>query len=194
MAASVFKYMNKIGSQRQRMFRTFHQSVIGFIGRRAANYRHFASFRKWTEGDAKMARFYSQFVGAGDLVFGVGANMGNRAKIFLHLGCRVVCVEPQPDCVGVLRSSFKERISLEPCALSDRAGTEEMKVARANTITIGSIGSRRAGRFAAEMWDRKIEVRTKTLDQLIETYGRPRFVKVDVEGYEPMVVKGHVRH
>jgi len=89
------------------MFRTFHQSVIGFIGRRAANYRHFASSRKWTEGDAKMARFYSQFVGAGDLVFGVGANMGNRAKIFLHLGCRVVCVEPQPDCVGVLRSSFK---------------------------------------------------------------------------------------
>jgi hypothetical protein len=25
-------------------------------------------------------------------VFDVCANIGNRAKIFLHLGCRVVCV------------------------------------------------------------------------------------------------------
>jgi FkbM family methyltransferase len=141
-----------------------------------------------------MAEFYSQFLDTHDLVFDVGANIGNRAKIFLYLGCQVVCVEPQPRCVQVLRSTFGGRISLEPCALSDRAGKEVMRVSRASTISsmsddwIDRIS--RSGRFAAEMWSQRIEVRTKTLDQLIGVYGRPRFIKIDVEGYEPVVVKG----
>jgi len=34
------------------------------------------------------------------------------------------------------------------------------------------------------------EVETTTLESLIETYGRPFFVKIDVEGHEPSVLRG----
>ncbi|SEF14545.1 methyltransferase, FkbM family [Rhizobiales bacterium GAS191] len=156
--------------------------------------RRTASLRRWTDDDTNIANFYSQFVGNGDLVFDVGANIGNRAKIFVYLKCRVVCVEPQPHCVRVLRSAFGKKVSLEPCALSDRTGTEKMRIARANTVSsmsddwIDQIS--KSGRFAAEIWDREIEVKTKTLDELIAVYGRPKFIKIDVEGYEPIVIKG----
>jgi FkbM family methyltransferase len=141
-----------------------------------------------------MADFYATFVSSGDLVFDVGANIGNRAKIFLYLGCKVVCVEPQPACIQVLRTAFGKRIMLERCALSDRAGRGTMKIARSNTISslsdewIRQIS--KSGRFAAEMWDRQVEVEMKTLDELIAVHGHPRFIKIDVEGYEPVVVKG----
>ena len=38
--------------------------------------------------DLKMLEFYSQFVSPGNLCFDVGANIGNRVKIFLELSLR----------------------------------------------------------------------------------------------------------
>jgi hypothetical protein len=39
--------------------------------------------RLWTAHDQEMLEFYAQFLSAGDLCFDVGANVGNRTKIFL---------------------------------------------------------------------------------------------------------------
>jgi hypothetical protein len=41
-----------------------------------------------------------------------------------------------------------------------------------------------------ETWDRKVTVRTGTVDQMIDTFGLPRFIKIDVEGWELSVLKG----
>ena len=40
-----------------------------------------------------------QFLQPGDLVFDVGAHVGNKTEIYRSYGARVVCVEPQPGCV-----------------------------------------------------------------------------------------------
>ncbi len=40
------------------------------------------------------------------------------------------------------------------------------------------------------MWDQEIEVETTTLDDLVRRFGRPRFVKIDVEGLEADVIAG----
>src|SRR5437763_4611270 len=45
---------------------------------------------------AVMGRFYAQFVQPGDMVFDVGAHVGDRVAAFRRLGARVVAVEPQP--------------------------------------------------------------------------------------------------
>src|SRR2546430_16588745 len=45
---------------------------------------------------AAMDRLYGQFVHAGDLVFDIGAHVGDRVGAFRRLGARVVAVEPQP--------------------------------------------------------------------------------------------------
>ena len=45
---------------------------------------------------AVMQRLYAEFVHEGDLVFDVGAHVGDRIASFRRLGARVVAVEPQP--------------------------------------------------------------------------------------------------
>ena len=42
-------------------------------------------------------RFYSSLLKRDDLVFDVGANIGQKTRVFLRLGTRVVAFEPQPD-------------------------------------------------------------------------------------------------
>ena len=44
--------------------------------------------------------------------------------------------------------------------------------------------------FAGVRWNRRIEVETTTLDQLIARFGVPAFIKIDVEGAEPDVLAG----
>ena len=39
-------------------------------------------------------------------------------------------------------------------------------------------------------FDKKVEVETTTLEELIRSYGRPFYIKIDVEGHEASVLKG----
>jgi len=39
-------------------------------------------------------KFYNQFISPNDLVFDIGANVGNRTRPLLNIGAKVVAVEP----------------------------------------------------------------------------------------------------
>jgi FkbM family methyltransferase len=48
-----------------------------------------------------------------------------------------------------------------------------------------------AKRFGSTLqFNEQKEVETITLEQMIARHGRPFYIKIDVEGYEPMVLKG----
>ena len=47
-----------------------------------------------------------------------------------------------------------------------------------------------SGRFASNKWVQSETVRVVTCDALIEQYGLPAFVKIDVEGFERNVLQG----
>lgn len=47
----------------------------------------------------------------------------------------------------------------------------------------------RTARFEGS-WNHSIEVGLTTLDALVDQYGMPAFCKIDVEGFEPEVLKG----
>ncbi|MEA2450801.1 MAG: hypothetical protein QOG63_2733 [Thermoleophilaceae bacterium] len=140
--------------------------------------------------------FYSQFVEPGDLVFDIGANLGNRTETFLALGARVVAVEPQAEIAQHLRARWDGNpdLTVIDCALSDRAGEAEMRVSNAHTLStletgwIDAITS--SGRFAEYSWDQTRTVRTRTLASLIDEFGAPAFCKIDVEGFEATVLAG----
>lgn len=145
-----------------------------------------------------LRRLYAPFVGAGDLVFDIGAHVGDRTLAFAALGARVIALEPQPMLAKWLRWNMrnKARVELVEMAVGAEPGVGELRVSRA-TPTVSSmnarwtrdIGARNPG-FAGVRWDRRVEVQVTTLDSLIEAHGRPRFCKIDVEGHEAEVLAG----
>ena len=48
----------------------------------------------------------------------------------------------------------------------------------------------KTGRFAESQWDKKITVNITTLDELINKFGEPNYIKIDVEGFEHEVILG----
>jgi len=154
------------------------------------------SVRTWTPHDDEMAGFYSQFVTPGSVCFDVGANVGNRVKVFLKLGAKVVAVEPQQQCQRILRSIFDRdpKFALVPKAMGAAEGQAEMAIAGVSTVSsmsrewIERVQS--TGRFGEVQWSKTQMVSVTTLDKLIETHGIPAFIKVDVEGYEYPVIQG----
>jgi len=136
--------------------------------------------------------FVKQFCQPGKLVFDVGANIGEKTKLFLACGANVICIEPQPDCVTQLERRFagSMHVIIEAVGLSDKQGMLDMQIcSQANTISTFS-EKWKTGRFSAYSWDKIISVNVTTLDALIDKYGIPTYCKIDVEGFEYQVIKG----
>lgn len=138
-------------------------------------------------------KFYKQFINPNDLVFDIGANIGNRVRVFIEIEAKVVAIEPQPGCIKILQNKFKNKIVIEECGLSDKTEELEMQIANDSTISsfskefINVVGKQR---FKNYSWNKTIKVPVTTLDNLIVKYGFPKFCKIDVEGFELKVLKG----
>ena len=144
-----------------------------------------------------MDDFYRPFMRPGDLVFDIGAHVGDRVACFRRLGARVIAVEPQPALVRTLKWIYgRDRdVVIEAIGVAGRAGTIELRLNLDNpTVSTASAALIEAARAAptwqGQVWSKRIDVPAATLDDLIARHGRPRFIKIDVEGYEAEVLAG----
>jgi len=167
----------------------------------------------WRVADAKVLSerdsevdFYGRLLNglrSGDVIFDIGANHGAKTDVFLRLGARVVAVEPDESNQAILRQRFHEyrlvrkAVTIVKKAVSDRSAVETMWIdapgSAKNTLSRKWVDTLRddASRFGQQLeFAREKTVETTTLDQLIAEYGAPYFVKIDVEGFEPQVIRG----
>lgn len=147
----------------------------------------------------RMRCLYPQFISPGDLVFDVGAHTGDMAMIFLELGARVVCIEPQPSSVAELKRKFGNNpdVRIVDKGVGEHGGTLPLSVCSSAPSLSTFSAKWKTGRFSGRKWDQAIEVPVTTLESLVEQFGRPAFCKLDVEGFELQALRGlhsKIRH
>jgi FkbM family methyltransferase len=135
-------------------------------------------------------RFDAALLGAircGDIVWDIGANEGLYTEKFsrrVERSGHVVAFEPSPRNVEILRSRFADssRVTICPVALADQAGTATFYANGSSDGTTDSLVERTAGAVAHQ-----VEVRTG--DEFLTRFP-PNVIKIDVEGFEPEVLRG----
>lgn len=128
------------------------------------------------------------------MIFDVGANIGQFAEVNLNLTDKIYCFEPDIRSFEIVKDKFKnnDKIICENIALSDTEGFIDFyKNIQHSTISTASKDWINKSRFSnIYTWDISTRVKSTSLSKLIEKYGIPELIKIDVEGYEKNVLFG----
>ena len=132
-----------------------------------------------------------------NLVFDFGMHRGEDSEFYLKKGFHVVAVDANPqlcDEVGnKLEAEVKSgRLTIVNKAISEKPGSIKFYLNSRHAIwgTASPDWAERNRRFGAESTE--IEVEATTVQALVQQYGMPHYMKIDIEGNDMLVLRGLV--
>lgn len=129
-----------------------------------------------------------------DLVFDVGAHLGEDTAYYLKLGFRVVAVEAHPDLAGSIRRRFATqiaggRLTLVEAAIADEPGEIVFHVCDSSSV-FGTTHQDLAERNARHGHrSHAVDVQTVRMEELFQQHGVPHYLKVDIEGSDMLAIE-----
>lgn len=153
-------------------------------------------FKKQQEEPSFYKKFLNSYPLKNALIFDVGANMGNKSIIFSKLAKKVVAFEPSEKLFSYLLKRFENsNVTLFNYALGSCVSKSDFYIVENNeaynslnkkhiktTTTLRGIAT------MATVQHKKIQV--EVIENFIQKFGVPKYIKIDVEGYEYEVIKG----
>jgi FkbM family methyltransferase len=127
-----------------------------------------------------------------DLIFDVGMNNGDDTAYYLYKGFRVVAIEADPTLIDRARERFADavrdgRLELVNAAIGPDEGIAKFWICESrsewNSFDRG-IASREGRAHHA------IDVHCRRFGSLLEQYGTPFYLKIDIEGHDLYCVQG----
>lgn len=131
-----------------------------------------------------------------EILFDVGANMGQYSLIAAKKGLIVHAFEPESQnfgllCRNIAVNSLGETVTAWPLALSDTSGFDYFY---AQNLLVGGSCSSYAESVNFHLQPKQYAIRQGcaaiTMDEFSDKYGYPTHVKIDVDGLEHRVVRG----
>jgi FkbM family methyltransferase len=110
------------------------------------------------------------------IVLDIGANIGVMTRIFAERAGHVHAFEPSPRALALLRLNVPPNATIHPFALGEEEGVAAF--AECEALDTSHIG------------EGDLQVPVRTVDSLDL---KPSFIKIDVEGFEPQVLRGAAR-
>lgn len=143
--------------------------------------------------DQDLIELCAKRVSASSVVWDIGANCG----VFCFSSVKakkIVAVEADPFLAFLLQQSVGLNgipVNVVPAAVWDQTGLAEFAIAkrgRASNFLVAAAGHSQAGGVRGQLM-----VPTITLDLLLDQFGPPTLIKIDVEGAEVHVLRGASR-
>ena len=128
------------------------------------------------------------------LLFDIGANRGDATVVGVALGYRVIAVEAAPKVFKELVSNFVYNPNVVPLKLAvSNTNNEVIEFYEAAEDGLSTMNKEwltsEAMPYNGKPY-RTITATTITIDKLVELYGTPDLIKIDVEGAEWAVFQG----
>ena len=133
-------------------------------------------------------------------MFDIGANVGDKSATFCNYSQRVIAVDPDRHNYQLLkrRFFFRKKVIVINAAVGSNEGRDFFYLnspgSPSNTMSTkwkGILEDAKVNRWAKSiLFTDAYEVEVVTLDTLVDRYGVPSYIKIDVEGYENQVLAG----
>ena len=133
------------------------------------------------------------------LIYDVGAHLGEDTDFYLRKGFKVVAIEANPVLVEKLKERFRSNLSdgsltVVSCAISENEGEIEFYVNQSMSV-FGTIRPEWAERNAlGGCPSTLIKVSAVSSAELISKYGVPYYLKIDIEGADLTCLQGLTRN